>query len=216
MGKADAADKGDVRADVEKLKRERILAAAVDLFNRYGFSQTSLEAVASQMGVTKPFIYARFGSKTELLGEICSRAMQMSLEAIDDAIESGSSPKEQLEFFARGLMQAVLNSGRHLAIYMREEKNLSDEDYELIRSLRYEVDEKLIGILNRGIGAGDFEVPDPKMAALAIGGIATWIGMRLRADSRKSPEQLANNIVPLIMAMAGGGRIKSSDYVGKD
>lgn len=200
------AAEDDVRLAVQRLKRERIVAAAVTQFEQRGFSQASLDAVAEQMGVTKPFIYTQFRSKSELLGEICSRAMRIALQAIDEALKDYGTPREQLEQFARLMMLGILRSGKHLAIYMREEKNLSAEDYQLIRKLRREVDEKLVGILERGVKEGVFEVSDPRLAAIAIGGIATWVGVRLGQSTRYSVEQVAEGIVPLVLSLSGANR----------
>jgi AcrR family transcriptional regulator len=193
----------DVRLAVQRLKRERIVAAAVTQFEQRGFSQASLDAVAEQMGVTKPFIYTQFRSKSELLGEICSRAVRIALQAIDEALASYSTPRQQLEQFVRIMMLGIVRSGKHLAIYMREEKNLSPEDYELIRRLRREVDEKLVDMLKRGVEEGVFEIADPRLAALSIGGIATWVGVRLGQSTHYSAEQVAEGIVPLVLSMSG-------------
>ena len=64
----------DIRDAVSRLKRARIIAVAADLFYDYGFGNTTLDAVAKKLNLTKPFIYAHFGSKGELLTEICSGA----------------------------------------------------------------------------------------------------------------------------------------------
>jgi AcrR family transcriptional regulator len=188
---------------VRRLKRERILAAAVTQFEEHGFTGASLDAVAEQMGVTKPFIYAQFRSKSDLLGEICSRAVRISAQAIDRALSAHRTPRLQLEHFARELLLGVLRSGKHLAIYMREEKNLTLEDQQLIRNLRRDVDRKLVGVLNEGLALGEFAIADPKLAALAIGGIATWVGVRLGQSEQQSPEQIADKVVPLVLAMTG-------------
>ena len=200
------AAEDDVRLAVQRLERERIVAAAVTQFEQRGFSQASLDAVAEQMGVTKPFIYTQFRSKSELLGEICSRAMRIALQAIDEALANFKTPLEQLEQFARLMMLGILRSGKHLAIYMREEKSLTPEDYRLIRKLRREVDEKLVGILERGVKQGVFEVADPRLAAIAIGGIATWVGVRLGQSTRYSAEEVAEGIVPLVLSLSGARR----------
>jgi AcrR family transcriptional regulator len=50
----------DIREAVTRLKRERILATAVELFHKNGLNNTTLEAVAERMNVTKPFIYSHF------------------------------------------------------------------------------------------------------------------------------------------------------------
>lgn len=200
---AEVDDADDVRLAVRRLKRERIVAAAVKQFEQRGFTGASLDAVAEQMGVSKPFIYTQFRSKSELLGEICSRAMRISSQAIDEALANHRAPRLQLEHFARELMLGVLRSGKHLAIYMREEKNLAPEDLQLIGSLRREVDRKLVGVLREGLARGEFDIADPKLAAMAIGGIATWVGVRLGRNETQSPEQIAAQVVPLVLAMTG-------------
>ena len=46
----------DMREAISNLKRERIVAAAVDLFYKQGYGKTTLDQVASELQVTKPFI----------------------------------------------------------------------------------------------------------------------------------------------------------------
>ena len=57
----------DIRDAVTRLKRERIVAAAVELFYHQGYTHTTLEQVADAIQVTKPFIYSHFKSKSDLL-----------------------------------------------------------------------------------------------------------------------------------------------------
>ena len=85
----------DMREAISKLKRERILATAVDLFYRQGYGKTTLEQVASELQVTKPFIYAHFASKNELLAEICSRAIQLAHESLNRALAKDASVTER-------------------------------------------------------------------------------------------------------------------------
>jgi len=47
-------------------RREQILAAALDVFAAGGYHETTLEAVASQAGVSKALIYEHFDSKRAL------------------------------------------------------------------------------------------------------------------------------------------------------
>ena len=59
--------------------RERLLDAAADVFNRFGYHGASLEAVAEAAGFTKGAVYSNFASKAELfvaLAEHKSRAGQ--------------------------------------------------------------------------------------------------------------------------------------------
>ena len=75
-GKNAAVVVDDIREAVTHLKRERIIAVAVELFYSKGFGNTTLDTVAKRMNVTKPFIYSHFKSKGELLAEICARGIR--------------------------------------------------------------------------------------------------------------------------------------------
>ncbi|WP_086825983.1 TetR/AcrR family transcriptional regulator [Allokutzneria sp. NRRL B-24872] len=50
--------------------RQRIQAVARDLFRRNGVQKTSLQAIAAELGITKPALYYHFASREELVRSI--------------------------------------------------------------------------------------------------------------------------------------------------
>ena len=109
-----------LRDEVSALKRARTLAAAVDLFSANGYENTTLEEVAQLLGVTKPFIYAYFQSKVQLLAEICAYGISSSQEAITSVKNLEAAPYEKLELFAHRFVTAVLEGRKQIAIFTRE------------------------------------------------------------------------------------------------
>ena len=193
----------DIRDAVSRLKRERIIATAVQLFYHQGFNNTTLEAVAEAMNVTKPFIYSHFVSKNQLLGEICGRGIRASLEALQKAMVLRGTPTEKLDSMGRDFMLAVLANQAHIAIYNREEKHLAAEDREAINSLRREFDRKFTALLKEGVAAGEFSVDDVNLAALAIGGIVSWSCVWYRPNGRLTQAETADGIAALVLQMVG-------------
>ena len=191
----------DIREAVLSLKRERIVAAAVDMFYQHGFGHTTLDQVAEQMGMTKPFIYAHFSSKTELLAAICAQGIGVSLQAIDRALGSDGTSRERLAAFANDFMLAVLESQKHIAIYTREEKNLDPADREKIQNMRREFDRKLTGLLDQGVAKGEFKIDETPLAALAIGGIASWASVWFRPGGRLAAQDIAGRMADFMLAM---------------
>lgn len=191
----------DIREAVSRLKRERIIATAVELFYNNGLSNTSLEAVAERMNVTKPFIYSHFKSKNDLLAEICSRGIRASLSALNKAVASEGSATDKLQTLARDFMLAVLENQAHIAIYNREEKDLSPQDSEAINEMRREFDHKFCTLLNEGVAAGEFVVDDVQLASLAIGGMVSWSYVWYRPNGRLSPAETADRVSDLVLAM---------------
>jgi TetR/AcrR family transcriptional regulator, cholesterol catabolism regulator len=198
----------DIRDAVSRLKRERILATAVQLFYDKGFNNTTLEAVAEAMNVTKPFIYSHFKSKSELLAEICSRGIRTSLEALKKAVALQGSPSEKLESMARDFMLAVLANQAHIAIYNREEKHLSPDDREAINKLRREFDRGCTALLEAGVVSGEFQVDDVPLASLAIGGIVSWSYVWFRRKGRLSQAETADRIAALVLRMVGAKTVR--------
>lgn len=190
-----------IREAVQALKRERITMAAAQLFYERGYGNTTLDAVAEHLQVTKPYIYARFGSKSELLAEICGRGIRASLAALDRVLASPDAPATKLRVLVRDFILTVLENQRCIAIYSRELKHLAPADARAIQALRREFDRKFQGLLRQGIAAGELQVPDERMAALAIGGIVSWSHVWFRPDGRLSASETADRICNLVLAM---------------
>jgi AcrR family transcriptional regulator len=195
-----------IRDEVATLKRERTITVAVELFYERGYENTSLDAIAERMSVTKPFIYGYFSSKAELLAEICARGIGSALTAFDGAAVLPGSPTRRLEEVGRRFAAAVLRSQRYIAIFAREEKNLAPEDFRRISEMRRAFDHKLVRLLDEGVAAGEFRVSDTRMAALAIGGMVSWAYVWYRANGRLTLEQACDELARLIMNMVGAGR----------
>ncbi len=195
-----------IRDEVAALKRERTIGAAVELFYERGYENTTLDAVAERLGVTKPFIYAHFGSKAELLAEICSRGIASALAAIDSVLGLRSSPTEKLALLSKRFVTAVLQSQMHIAILTREEKNLDPGDFTRISDMRRDFDAKLRTLLEEGIAAGEFHIEDAPVAALAIGGMVSCAYVWYRPNGRLPLPELADQMSTLILALAGAGR----------
>jgi AcrR family transcriptional regulator len=200
--KADATDTPeDIRDAVNRLKRERIVAAAVELFYRQGYGHTTLEQVADTLNVTKPFIYAHFRSKSELLAEICSRAIRLAHESLNRAGERQGTVAERLKAVASDFMAAVLGHQAHAVIYSREEKELEQKDRDSINKLRREFDRRLVELIEEGVAKGEFEVEDIRLTALAIGGIIGWSQVWYRPGGRLRLEEVAEGVGKLVLAM---------------
>jgi AcrR family transcriptional regulator len=191
----------DMREAISKLKRERILATAVDLFYRQGYGKTTLEQVASELQVTKPFIYAHFASKNELLAEICSRAIQLAHESLNRALAKDASVTERLETVVGDFLRAVLDHQPNAMIYSREEKELAQKDRDAINQLRREFDHRLVELMEQGVASGEFQVTDVHLTALAIGGIVGWAPVWFRANGRLSLDAVVTQLVALVLNM---------------
>lgn len=191
----------DIRDAVSRLKRESIVAAAVDLFYHQGYARTTLEQVADAIHVTKPFIYTHFASKGALLAEICMRGTRLSHASLMHAVAQPGTPTQKLAAIARDFMQTVLKHQAHAVIYSREETELAKEDRDAINHLRREFDHQLVEVMEQGVAQGEFTVEDVPLTALAIVGIVGWSQMWYRRDGRLTKEEASERVASLVLAM---------------
>ncbi len=192
-----------MRDEILAYKRERILQEAVTLFYERGFTGTTLDDIAHELGVTKPFIYTHFRSKTELLAAICLPTIQMSVDAASEAVDSSGTATERLERLVVNFTKVVLVRQANIAVYFREEKNLDQSALAEINSLRRIFDRLLSRLLEQGVASGEFHVPDINVAALAVGGMISWAYTWHRPNGRLTIDALGAAMAELALQMAG-------------
>jgi AcrR family transcriptional regulator len=192
-----------MREEILAYKRERILEEAVKLFYERGFTGTTLDDIATELGVTKPFIYTHFRSKTDLLAALCKPTIELSLAAVSDAAKSAGSPTARLHRAIVGFTEVVLSRQANIAIYFREEKNLAPNALTEINALRKKFDRVLSNLLAEGAAAGEFDVSDANLAALAIGGMISWAYTWHRPEGRLPLEDMCQRMADLASQMVG-------------
>ena len=192
-----------MRDEILAYKRDRILQEAVKLFYARGFTGTTLDDIAADLGVTTPFIYTHFRSKVELLAALCQPTIELSLAAVARAAEAGGTPTARLRMAMEDFTRVILQRQANIAIYFREEKNLSPEALDAINTLRKKFDRVLSGLLTEGVAAREFTIPDVNVAALAIGGMISWAYTWHRPDGRLSLEDVSGRLADLALRMVG-------------
>ncbi len=195
-----------MREEILAYKRERIIEEAVKLFYVRGFTGTTLDDIAAELGVTKPFIYTHFRSKVELLAALCSPTIELSLAAVENAAKVPGSPSERLYRAVVDFTHVVLSRQANIAIFFREEKNLAPEALAEINALRKKFDRVLSQLLADGVAAGEFHIADVNLAALAIGGMISWAYTWHRPGGRLKLEEMCSRMADLALQMAGAHR----------
>ena len=192
-----------MREEIQAYKRERILQEAVALFYARGFTATTLDDIAAALGVTKPFIYTHFRSKTDLLAALCTPTIELSLAAVADAAKRPGTPTKRLYRAVVDFTKVVLQRQANIAIFFREEKHLAPQALAEITALRKQFDRTLSQLLAEGVAAGEFVVADVNVAALAIGGMISWAYTWHRPNGRLPLDELGARMSELALQMAG-------------
>ncbi len=90
-------------------RRPQVLDAALELFLKSGYEGTSMDAIASAAGVTKPVVYACFSGKDELFRALLAREEERILAEIQAAFAAAdlTDPEGTLIEGYTGFLRAV-------------------------------------------------------------------------------------------------------------
>lgn len=164
----------------KRLPRERVTAriidAAVALFTERGFAATTMQDVAAAVGMTAPALYYYFDSKQRLLFEVIELKLERFAELLEADVARGEAdPAAALASFVRVHLAFQLSDPAGARIYNAMFLGPGDllaaltprQRAEILRFQR-RVRDRLVAILEQGVAAGSFRVPDLTVTAMAI------------------------------------------------
>jgi AcrR family transcriptional regulator len=106
--KTPAATKSkSIKNELVEVRRKRILAEAIHLFAERGFLGISVDAIAERIGITKPFVYSYFSNKGDILEAIAAEAGDITLAAIEVALDKPGNWSAKLVEFVHQLCAAT-------------------------------------------------------------------------------------------------------------
>jgi len=174
--------------------RDRLLHAAVDLFDRKGFAATTVREIVTAAGLSKPALYYHFGSKEGIFQAIMQRAAERLSGSLERALGEAGSARARLHALGQGLFALVRDHGAVLHLVQSSWNGPPQEtppfDSESLHRSVYEAMAKLI---EEGVRKGEFRAgPTPEMTLAVLGATSICIEMELaQAEPRAGPEGLA-------------------------
>jgi AcrR family transcriptional regulator len=178
--------------------REKILAAAVQLFAQYGYHAATMRDIARISGIQAASIYYHYASKQALLVEIMDTHMR-NLNARLQRIAQESASIEQR------LHQAIANHIRLHTTYKAEFfiidteiRALEEEQRGAILMLRDQYEMLLQGLLREGMEQGVFRQVDIKVASYALIAMCTEVATWFRPDGRLNVQQVIDIYTQMI------------------
>lgn len=75
-------------------RRERVLAAALEVFGRYGFRKTSMDEVARAAEISRQGLYLHFANKEALFRAAVRQELETALSEVSDRLSEEGAPLE--------------------------------------------------------------------------------------------------------------------------
>ncbi len=199
----DAVKTPQLRDRLLEVKREEILRVAGELFFTKGFTQTSVEEIATRLAIGKPQIYACFPSKIDLLVEVCNQTTSMAAHVAAEAVSSQGTPTDRVAHVVRELTRRVLEGRMNLAVLFREVKHLPQKGIDELSHNFHLFNRSFEALLCEGVEAGEFHVSEPAIVTHAISGMTTWMYSWFSPDGPLSVEKVTEEMVRLALVMVG-------------
>jgi TetR/AcrR family transcriptional regulator len=155
-------------------KREALLRAAAQSFNRRGYHGTSLTDIAKKLGVTKAALYTYVPSKEELLYYCHDSAMDAAFEALEQGRTRGRNGLEKLTLTLMGYLELMLSQEASFVLLM-EEHAMRPAHVKAIIRRRDQFERGLRDLIADGIKDGSIAPCNPKLAAFVALGALNWV-----------------------------------------
>jgi AcrR family transcriptional regulator len=121
-----------------KTSRDRILAAAIRHFAKYGYIGASLEQVAKEAGVTRGALYHHFVDKHDLFRLVCLKLQSDNAKKIDIAIAKGANPWEGFVNGIHAMLDTAAGKGVRRILFVERVSVLTWDEW-------YAIDMKTVG-----------------------------------------------------------------------
>jgi AcrR family transcriptional regulator len=115
-----AADTGLSRAR----RKATLLQAAAELFAARGYHAVTTDQLGQAVGISGPALYRHFGSKSDILLQICNHAMDHLLAGAPDVVASARSDSDALARLTEFHAEFAVRTRAGLAVYLGEQHAL--------------------------------------------------------------------------------------------
>ncbi|HUZ63041.1 MAG TPA: TetR/AcrR family transcriptional regulator [Acetobacteraceae bacterium] len=182
-----------------------IRRAGLQLIYAHGFEAMSLRALAAAVGLRQASLYNHIKTKQDLLFGLIHDHMRTLLAQTDAALAAvGSDAIAKLRAFVAHHLLYHMEKKQLVFIANFELRSLDLENYRTIVSLRRIYEERLIYLLDSGVAAGAFIIPDTRVAAYAILAMLTGACTWYKPDGRLSKTKVVELHTALVMRGCAG------------
>ena len=170
---------GGARAARTRETEDRILTAALQSFGGKGFEATSLDQVATELGVTKQTILYHYPSKAALLDAVIDRATGDLVDTFDAALARAGPGWDRVETVVRSVFRLALRRPELLGL-LREVSRLGPPAATRVAGNLGVLVDRARAFLEAEMDAGNVRRSDPDL--LLVSAYSTVIGVATEVE----------------------------------
>lgn len=170
-----------------------IVEAAGKIFQEKGFAATSLEDIATAVGMWKGSLYHYIDSKEELLLAVVSEPAERILTEVRAVSRLDLPPAEKLRLVTQAHGHVLDTTFVFASVYLQEVAGRNRSAEWAARDREYV--QLITGIIEEGIARGDISAQlDPRTATYALVGALNWVTRWYNPDGPLTAGKIADQI----------------------
>lgn len=173
------SSRSGTRAERTRATEDRILTAALESFGSRGFEATSLDDLATGLGLTKQAILYHWPSKVALLDAVVDRACLELVVELSGALDDAGSGWDRVESVVRRIFRVGLRRPELLGLLRELGRVGGDASARVITDLRPFVD-RATAYFEREMAAGRIRRCEPRL--LLVSAYSTVLGVATDVD----------------------------------
>jgi AcrR family transcriptional regulator len=181
-------------------RKAQIMKVAADMFATRAYENTSMEAIAQEVGIRKASLYYYFSSKDDLVAQMHRERIEPIIYAHQQRLDSGELDPRALLF---AMMTDLISL---LETHPGDMRVVLDYYRELPETARAKITEQgdryrrmLVDVLDRGVAEGQFAIAEPNLTAVAILGMCSSTHQWFRPGGRRTVAQIAQYFYDTLM-----------------
>ena len=185
------------RVGVDPSKYEALLTESVALFNRKGYRDTTMEEIASAVGMPTSGIYRYFSGKNDILAAIYRRAADRLSSEASSILGAVTDPEEALTGLIDAYVKRSFDHPELAYVYYTERVNMAPADQKILRNLQRATVESWVRLVTSI--RSDWTVGQARFAVHAAMALVIDVGRLVHYDNTVASRVLVARMLDLTL-----------------
>ena len=147
--------------------KDAVRTAAVDLFARHGFANTSVQQIVEAAGVTKGAMYHYFRSKDDLLFGIYEHLLTLQGEHLTAIVATGNPTEQKLRAACIDVIETSIEFLDEGTVFFRSAHMLPAEKQLEVKHRRRVYNDQFVALVEAGQQDGIYRTDIPRAVLVA-------------------------------------------------
>jgi TetR/AcrR family transcriptional regulator, cholesterol catabolism regulator len=196
---AESIPDAGVKRRKSDIRREAILRAATELFDRQGYANTSLDDVSQAVGIKREALYYYYRSRAEILLAIIGPQAAALIDGMKEVVASDDPAPVKLRSAVHNHLKRFDRHCLEMTISLRDGITNAGEVGSAMSKIWKEYEQLWTSLIESGQRSGEFAaLGDAKMVTFGILGMCNWLARWYNPRKPASLDEIIDTYFTLV------------------